>query len=136
MNASMAAAPPSLAQARAWLGCPVDDVAGDPVGAADRLFVDAESGEPTWLVVESKRRRMASSLLVVVPVADCAGGGGRVWVAHDRGTIRSSPLVDPRRPLLREHELTICARYGVGERVGRAAAVVSRAEGATTSVPG
>jgi hypothetical protein len=37
--------------------------------------------------------------------------------------------------LLREHELTICAHYGIGERVGRAAQVGDRAEGATTSRP-
>ncbi len=44
-------------------------------------------------------------------------------------------MVDPSRPLLREHELTICAHYGIGERVGRAAEVVGRPEGAVTSKP-
>jgi hypothetical protein len=44
-------------------------------------------------------------------------------------------VVDPSRPLRREHELTICAHYGIGEAVGRAAAVVGRDEGAVTAQP-
>jgi hypothetical protein len=43
--------------------------------------------------------------------------------------------VDPSRPLLREHELAICAHYGIGERVGRAAEVVERPKGSLTAKP-
>jgi hypothetical protein len=126
--------PLGLDEARSWRGLSVDDVSGREAGTAHGLFVNASSKAPTWLVVKCRRGRLGSSL-VVVPAADCAGGGGRVWVAHGRDAIRSSPLVDPRRPLLREHELTISTHYGVGERVGRAAEVASRAEGSVTSRP-
>jgi len=44
-------------------------------------------------------------------------------------------VVDPTRPLLREHELTICAHFGIGENAGRAAEVAGREEGAVTSQP-
>ena len=44
-------------------------------------------------------------------------------------------MVDPTRPLLREHELAICAHYGIGERVGRAAEVAGRGDGEVTAVP-
>jgi hypothetical protein len=122
-------------EAGGWIGCTVDDVAGEPIGSAHGLFVDAASREPTWLVLRLKRSRFASPVHVVVPAADCAGGGGRVWVAHPRRSVLGSPVVDPRRPLLREHELAICAHYGIGQRVGRAAAVADRAAGAITSQP-
>lgn len=135
MSEAQAAAPPGLEEARDWIGSEVDDVAGDPIGFAHGLYVDVETGAPTWLVVRSKRRRLGSSH-VAVPMADCAAGGGRAWVAHGRDAIRSAPVVDPGRPLLREHELTICAHYGIGERVGRAAEVARRAEGSVTSQPG
>jgi hypothetical protein len=123
-----------LDQARSWRGLVVDDVEGREVGTAHGLFLDAASGEPSWLVVKCKRGRLGASL-VVVPAADCGGGGGRVWVAHGRDAIRSSPLVDPRRPLLREHELAISAHYEVPESVGRAVEVVGRAEASITSQP-
>ena len=47
----------------------------------------------------------------------------------------SQPAVDPARPLLREHELAICAHYGIGSGVGRAAEVGDRDEGAVTAKP-
>jgi hypothetical protein len=123
---------PSLAEARGWAGYAVDDAGGAAVGQVHGFFVDAEGGEPTWLIARQGRLR---GTLVAVPLRDCAGGGGRVWVAHAAGTIRSAPVVDPSRPLLREHELTICAHYGIGERAGRAAEVVARPEGSVTSQP-
>jgi hypothetical protein len=49
--------------------------------------------------------------------------------------LASAPVVDPARPLLREHELTICSHFGVGEAVGRAAEVAGRPEGAVTALP-
>jgi hypothetical protein len=132
MGEPAASTPPSLSEARGWVGYQVDDAGGTGVGQAHGLFADAGSGEPTWLI--AKQGRFGGSL-VAIPLRDCAGVGGRVWVAHPRETIRGSPVVDPARPLLREHELTICAHYGIGERVGRAAEVATRAEGSVTSQP-
>jgi hypothetical protein len=126
---------PPLGEARSWRGLAVDDIAGSEVGTVAGHFVDASGGAASWLVLKCKRGRFSSSF-VVVPAADCAGGGGRVWVAHDRDTVRRAPLVDSRRPLLREHELTICAHYGIGKGVGRAAAVSGRDNGSVTSQPG
>jgi hypothetical protein len=125
-------APPSLGEAKGWVGHQVDDVGGSGVGQVHGLFLDAGSGEPTWLIV--KQGRFGGSL-VVVPLRDCAAAVSRVWVAHPRETIRSSPIVDPTRPLLREHELTIGAHYDIGERVGRAAEVAGRPATSVTSTP-
>jgi hypothetical protein len=133
MGEPTASAPPSLAAVRGWVGSQVDDAGGTGVGQVHGFFVDAGSGEPTWLIAKQGRRFGGS--LVSIPLRDCAGAGGRVWVAHARDVIRSSPVVDPTRPLLREHELTISAHYGIGERVGRAAEVAGRASGSITSKP-
>jgi hypothetical protein len=127
-----ASSPPSLDEARSWVGHQVDDAGGSGVGQVHGLFVDAGSGEPTWLIV--KQGRFGGSL-VAIPLRDCAAVPGRVWISHPREAIRSSPIVDPTRPLLREHELTICAHYGIGERVGRAAEVAGRPLASVTSTP-
>jgi hypothetical protein len=126
------AVPPSLEEARSWVGNGVDDLGGAGVGQVHGLFADADSGVPTWLIVKQGR---VKSTLVVAPLGDCAGAAGRVWIAQERETIRRAPVVDPTRPLLREHELTICAHYGVSESVGRAAEVVGRPENSVTSQP-
>jgi hypothetical protein len=126
------AAPPSLEEARSWVGGGVDDLGGSGVGQVHGFFVDADSGAPTWVIVKQGR---VKPTLVAAPLRECAAAAGRVWIAQERETIRSSPVVDPTRPLLREHELTISAHYGAGESVGRAAEVAGRAENAVTSQP-
>jgi len=132
MSELPAATPLSQEEAKGWVGDRADDVSGSAIGPVHGLFVDAESGEPSWLIVKQGR---FGGTLVAVPLRDCAAGAGRVWVAHERGSIRGAPVVDPTRPLLREHELTICAHYGIGEGVGRAAKVLGRKEGSITSQP-
>ena len=136
--AEAAAVPPREAVA-GWVGFEVDEVggaAGRQRGRRLRRRRRAAS-RPGWSCARAGRRprRRRRAAAVAVPPRDCAGAGGRVWVAHEREALRSAPAVDPTRPLLREHELTICAHYGIGERVGRAAEVAGRPEGTVTAQP-
>jgi hypothetical protein len=124
---------PGTAEAMSWLGAEVAELGGDNIGQVEEIFVDAESGEPAWLVARLGRRRRAR--VVAVPFANCAGAPFGIWVAQEGDAIRSAPVVDPTRPLRREHELTISAHFGIGEKVGRAAAVAGREEGAITAAP-
>ena len=124
---------PSAAEAMGWLGAEVAELDGSPIGQVQGIFVDADSGEPAWLVARLGRRRRAR--IVAIPFANCAGAPFGVWAAQEGEAIRSAPVVDPTRPLRREHELTICAHFGIGEKVGRAAAVVGREEGGVTATP-
>jgi hypothetical protein len=136
---SAAAGLPGLAEAIGWAGFAVDDVGGARVGRVRGVFADAVSGEPAWLVVGLERRiallGRRRGRLVAVPLRDCAAAAQRVWTAHRRGALHTAPAVDPTRPLLREHELAICAHYGIGERVGRAAEASERPEGTITAQP-
>jgi hypothetical protein len=116
-----------------WVGAEVAELGGEGVGHLQGLYVDSESGEPAWLIARLGRRRRVR--MVAVPVANCAGAPFGVWVAQEGEAIRSAPVVDPTRPLRREHELTICAHFGIGEKVGRAAAVAAREEGGITATP-
>jgi hypothetical protein len=127
----MSAAQPSTAEAMAWLGAEVAELSGQSVGQVQGLYVDAESGEPAWLIARLGRRRRAR--IVAVPFSNCAGAPFGVWVAQEADAIRSAPVVDPSRPLRREHELTICAHFGIGEKVGRAGEVAGRKAGGITA---
>ena len=123
----------STAEAMGWLGADVAELGGSAIGQVQGLYVDAKSGEPAWLIARLGRRRRAR--IVAVPFSNCAGAPFGVWVAQESDAIRSAPVVDPTRPLRREHELTICAHFGIGERVGRAAEVGPRPEGEVTAAP-
>jgi len=130
-----AAAPPSPAAVGRWVGAALAGLEGVEVGTVDGVYLDATGGgEPVWLVARLGRRR--STRLVAVPFGGCAGAPFGAWAAYEGERIRSAPVVDPSRPLLREHELAICSHYGIGEAVGRAAAVAGRAAGSVTAQPG
>jgi hypothetical protein len=130
---------PPPAEVGGWAGWELDDSGGAPAGRVHTAYVDSTTGEPAWLIVGFERggllplRRRAT--LVALPLRDCAGAAGRVWTAHAREALHAAPAVDPTRPLLREHELAICAHYGIGDGVGRAAEVVGRPAGSVTSQP-
>lgn len=124
---------PSAAEAMGWLGAELAELSGNSVGQVQGFYVDADDGEPAWLIARLGRRRRAR--VVAVPLSNCAGAPFGVWVAQEADAIRSAPVVDPTRPLRREHELTICAHFGIGEKVGRAAEVVGREEGGITATP-
>jgi hypothetical protein len=128
-----AAALPSLEQARGWIGAEVEAIDGRGLGEAQGLYVDPVSGEPAWLIVKLGRWR--ATRLVAVPLRSCAGAPFGVWVGLDGELMKTAPTVDPARPLRREHELTICAHFGIGENLGRAAEVAGRPEGEATAAP-
>jgi hypothetical protein len=127
------AAMPSLAEATRWVGAEVREINGATVGEVEGFFVDRATGNPAWLIAKVGRRRHVK--LVAVPLRDCAGAAFGVWVAQEGPLLKTAPVVDPTRPLQREHELTICSHFGIGEGVGRAAEVAGRPEGDVTASP-
>jgi hypothetical protein len=133
MRMPEAAAMPSVAEAMGWRESEVTDLDGAKVGRVEGLFVDAGSGDPAWLILRLGKRRRTR--LVAVPIRSCAGAPFGVWVALSGSVLRGAPIVDPARPLRREHELALCAHLGIGESVGRAGEVVSRPADAVTAAP-
>ena len=93
------------------------------IGEVQSVYIDSTSHHPSWLVAKLRRRparaRRASSRCrsTSAPAPPGRGSGRR----STRPRLRGAPVVDPTRPLLREHELTICEHFGIGGEVGRAA---------------
>jgi len=114
------------------IGAELDDLAGGRVGRVSGFYLDAANHEPVWLVVALGRRGRKR---IVVPIRECAAAAGRTWTAQEAEKMRNAPAVDPSRPLLREHEVTICGHYGIGERAGRHAEVATRPAGSVTAQP-
>jgi hypothetical protein len=128
--------PVSLGEAIGWVGTPLADLEADPVGEVQSVFIDSTSHGPAWLVAKLTGSRRRGGRTVAVPVDVCAGAAGiGVWAAIDGARLRGAPVVDPTRPLLREHELTICEHFGIAGDVGRAGAVAELAAGAITAIP-
>lgn len=128
-----AAALPTREEAPAWVGAELTDLEGKGVGRIEGFYADAGDGQPVWLIARLGRRR--STRTIAVPLRECAGAPFGAWVAQSGGALRTAPVVDPARPLRREHELAICSHYGIGAAVGRAAEVAGRGEDEVTALP-
>jgi hypothetical protein len=130
--------PLPLPHAIGWVGTPLADLEAEAVGKVQSVYIDSTSHEPSWVVAKlpGEGRRGRGARIVAVPADVCAGAPGvGVWAAVDAAHMRRAPVVDPTRPLLREHELVMCEHFGIDEEVGRAAVVAETAEGAITSIP-
>jgi hypothetical protein len=138
-----APAPPlDLAEVRGWIGSELDDCDGKTVGRVEWIYADAEGLRPVWLVVVLRRQRARrlwfgrrGTKRIAVPLRECAAMPGRVWIALRHKAMHDAPAVDPSRSLLREHEMTICLRYGITAQVGRHAEVANRPAGSITAQP-
>ncbi len=128
--------PLPLGEAIGWVGGPLADLEGEEVGEVRSVYIDSTSHDPTWLVAKLGGGRRRGGRVVAVPVDVCAGAAGvGVWAAVDGERLRGAPVVDPARPLLREHELTICRHFGIDGDVGRAGHLTALDDGAITAIP-
>jgi hypothetical protein len=133
MTEAAAPPPPGVGEALGWIGARLTEVGGEEIGEVQGLFVDSGDAEPVWLIARLGKRR--GTRVVALPMAECAGRAGAVWTAQPAETLRRAPVVDPIRPLRREHEITICRHFGIGSRVGRAAALARREDDEVTATP-
>lgn len=122
---------PSLEEVAAWAGYRLDDIAGGGVGKVEGVYLDAESGNPEWLL--SRMGRFGHYCLI--PARDAVAGAGHVWVPYTREQIRRAPKIEPKSGLAKEKELELLALYGIGGEEGRAAEITERDPQAVTARP-
>lgn len=130
-SATAGAELPSVEEAVAWTGDKIDAGSGGSVGRVEGIYLDADSGEPQWVLTRIGRFGHHSA----IPFSHVVAGVGRVWAPYERDLLRRAPRVHAGRPLTREGELELCAFYGIGEEIGRGAEIADRPEGAETARP-
>src|SRR5262245_57712129 len=116
---------PGAAEVRTWIGARLDEIGGAGVGKIEGMYVDAESGEPEWLL--TKMGRFGRHALV--PAGDAVGGVGEVWVPYDRDFLRGAPKVDAGDELDVDRESELSAYY----EIDRGARLVGRDRAAVTA---
>lgn len=104
---------PDLAEARSWIGHRITDQHGSGVGKLDDVWVDAESGAPAWLLIREGRFGSRHKL---VPFDSAVETGGKVWVPHERSTIREAPEIGAEQILTPELGEELRQHYGLTKR--------------------
>ena len=120
----------NAAKAPAWKGLRVDGIGGT-LGRVAGIHVDAEDGEPRWVVIKLRAFSGSTGL----PYEHVAEGAGRLFAAYGREWVRAAPRFRHNDALNREEEIELCAHWGIRPERGRGAEVDDRAAGEITAVP-
>ncbi len=105
------AARPGIGEARSWIGERVTDSLGVGVGRLEDIWVDAESGEPAWLLL--REGRFGGGKHRLVPFAGATEGAGRIWLPYERALIRSAPPIGAEEVLTAELGESLREHYGI-----------------------
>jgi hypothetical protein len=121
----------SLAEAIEWLEMPIDGLGGKTLGRVAGIHLDAEDGEPRWLLI----RLGPLAGCTAIPVEHAAEAAERLWCGYDPEWVNKAPRFKPDESLTAAQELELAAHWGVGEGRGRAAEVAERDPDEISAVP-
>jgi uncharacterized protein (TIGR02271 family) len=117
---------PLIDDVAAWLGHPVVGPDGDKIGWVDDLYVDDDTGRPTWLAVKTGLFGGRASL---VPLWGVSVEGDRLRVAYAQTVVEDAPNLEPDGELSEAEQRQLYEYYRTsGDLTGAGDAVVTRAE--------
>src|SRR5215216_6360185 len=101
---------PDIDTVRSWQGATMVDADGDKIGTIDAIYVDDETGEPEWALVNTGLFGTKSSF---VPLAQAASSGDQVQVPYDKQLVKDAPRVDTDQHLSEAEEQQLWRHYGL-----------------------
>jgi uncharacterized protein (TIGR02271 family) len=101
---------PDIDTVRSWQGATMVDADGDKVGAIESIYVDDQTGEPEWALVNTGLFGTKSSF---VPLAQASGSGDQVQVPYDKQLVKDAPRVDTDQHLSEAEEQQLWTHYGL-----------------------
>jgi hypothetical protein len=101
---------PSMDAARGWLGQTLLDGNGDAADHISDIYMDQESAQPEWALVDTGR---AGRLSTFVPLLDATPEGEAVRVPYSRASIDGAPSVEPDGEVSQDDEARLYDHYGL-----------------------
>jgi uncharacterized protein (TIGR02271 family) len=101
---------PDIDTVRTWEARTMVDRDGGRIGPIDAIYVDDQSGEPEWALVNTGLFGTKASF---VPLAQATEDVGDVRVPHDKQLVKDAPRVDPDGHLSQDEERQLWHHYGL-----------------------
>ena len=102
---------PTVEEVKSWSGRHAVGPDGEKVGKVDHLYLDRQSGEPTFAAIKTGLFGGNDSL---VPVEGASLAGEDVRLAHDKAKIKDAPNVEADGELSEAEEAKLYEYYGIG----------------------
>jgi len=108
---------PDIDTVRTWEGRTLVDCDGTPVGSINAIYLDDQTGQPEWALVNTGLFGTRSTF---VPIAQAAAIDENVQVQYDKRLIKDAPRVDVDQHLSEAQERQLWRHYGFDyDRAGR-----------------
>jgi uncharacterized protein (TIGR02271 family) len=101
---------PDVDTVRNWQGATMVDRDGDRIGKIDAIYVDDQTGEPEWALVNTGFFGTRSTF---VPIAQATARGDQVQVPYEKQLVKDAPNIDPDGHLSEQEEQELWRHYGL-----------------------
>ena len=101
---------PDVNTVRSWQGATMVDRDGDRVGTIESIYVDDQTGQPEWALVNTGLFGAKSTF---VPLAQANPSGDDVQVPYEKQLIKDAPKMDPDGHLSEAEEQELWRHYGL-----------------------
>jgi uncharacterized protein (TIGR02271 family) len=106
---------PDVDTVRGWQGRTMVDRDGDRIGSIDAIYLDDQSGEPEWALVNTGLFGTRSTF---VPLAQATGSGDQVQVPYEKQQVKDAPRMEPDGHLSEAEEQQLWRHYGLDYEAG------------------
>ena len=106
---------PDLDTVRTWQGATLVDRNGSRVGRIDAIYLDDQTGQPEWALVNTGLFGTKASF---VPLAQATEADGDVRVPYDKQLVKDAPRIDPDGHLSEAEERQLWRHYGLEAAAG------------------
>jgi uncharacterized protein (TIGR02271 family) len=101
---------PDIDTVRTWEGRTLVDRDGNRIGTIDAIYLDDQTGQPEWALVNTGLFGTKSSF---VPLAQATQTDQDVRVPYDKQLVKDAPRVDPDQHLSEAEEQELWRHYGL-----------------------
>jgi uncharacterized protein (TIGR02271 family) len=101
---------PNIDTVRSWQGATLVDRDGDHIGTIDAIYVDDQTGEPEWALVNTGLFGTRSTF---VPIAQASASGDQIQVPYEKQRVKDAPNMDPDGHLSEQEEQELWRHYGL-----------------------
>src|SRR5215203_2203205 len=101
---------PTTEQVREWRGADLVDRDGDKIGSIEEIYLDAQSNEPEWALVNTGLFGTKSTF---VPIRDASREGDDLQVPVEKAQVKDAPSIDPDGQLSQQEESELYRHYGL-----------------------
>jgi uncharacterized protein (TIGR02271 family) len=91
------------------------DASGDKIGKVDQVYLDDQTGAPSWVTVTTGLFGTSQSF---VPLEGASVDGSDLRLAYDKDKVKDAPRIDVDQHLERSQEDQLYRYYGLGYATG------------------